>query len=78
VSNESKISHWAYRAARQTIDGEVEWSVREVYFDTEDVALGWTLDAIAPTGDTREELAETLRRMILGLEHDALDLDAPN
>jgi hypothetical protein len=70
------ISHWSYRATKKTIDGEVEWAVREVYFDNAGHAVGWTGDAIAPTGDNLDELRESLRRMLSGINHEPLDLDA--
>ena len=75
--NQVKVTHWGYRAAKRTVDGEVEWTVREVYFDKAGNPLGWT-EPIAASGDTCTELAHTLRRMRQdALSHAPLDLDTP-
>ncbi|MGV8972231.1 MAG: hypothetical protein ACOH10_07900 [Rhodoglobus sp.] len=73
---------WRYMPARQTIDGEELWTVREVYDGT-----SWTANGIAPTADSFEGLLDVLRMMtrdmerMLALEdryvlHPFVDLDA--
>ena len=63
---------WRYMAARETFQGEEEWTIREVYEDT-----SWGVVAIAPSGDSPRDLIEVLRTMLLEVEHrDFLDLDA--
>lgn len=65
---------WRYLAARETIRGEEEWTIREVYEGTD--WSGWSSNDAAPSGSTLEELREDLRRMLLDIEHrDFLDLD---
>lgn len=59
-------------AARETVDGEEVWSIREVYDGT-----GWTARDAAPSASTHDELREVLRMMTFDIEHrDYLDLDA--
>ena len=59
-------------AARETVDGEEVWSIREVYDGT-----GWTARDAAPSASTHDELREVLRMMMFDIEHrDYLDLDA--
>lgn len=56
--------HWNYRVTRREVDGEVEFTIREVYYDIEKPGdIGWTESAIAPSGETLEELLEDLERM---------------
>ena len=63
---------WRYMAARETFQGEEEWTIREVYEGT-----SWGVVAIAPSGDSHRDLIEVLRTMLLEAEHrDFLDLDA--
>ena len=59
-------------AARETVQGEEVWSIREVYD-----GKGWTARDAAPVGSTHDELREVLRMMAFDIEHrDFLDLDA--
>ena len=63
---------WRYMSARETFQGEEEWTIREVYEGT-----SWGVVAIAPSGDSPRDLIEVLRTMLLEVEHrDFLDLDA--
>ena len=35
-NNESTITHWDYRIVKQTIDGQVQYGIHEVYFEGEE------------------------------------------
>ena len=59
-------------AARETVDGEEVWSIREVYDEN-----GWTSRDAAPIGSTHDELRKVIQMMAFDIEHrDFLDLDA--
>ena len=55
---------WNYRVIRTVydIEGEelVDFSIHEVYYDTEGKAVMMTEDAVAPAGDTMEEFKDDL------------------
>lgn len=55
---------WNYRMTkRMEYDVEV-YEIREVYYDDEGGVRGWTEEAMAPYGETPEELFETLNKML--------------
>ena len=59
-------------AARETVQGDEVWSIREVYD-----GKSWTARDAAPIGSAHDELREVLRMMAFDIEHrDFLDLDA--
>lgn len=59
----NKVSAVAYWDYRMVLAGNGEWGIREVFYDKDDVVLGWTGYPAAPWGDTPEELAGVLTRM---------------
>lgn len=65
---------WRYVFARDQIDTEDRFTVRELYTDHETGALSWSTEPIAPHGETWAELADDLIRMEQCFGQDMLDL----
>jgi hypothetical protein len=62
-----------YIAARETVAGEEQWTIREYYPDLN----AWTPDAMEPFGKTIEDLAYDIALMLDAVEDSIfLDLDA--
>ena len=51
---------WHYQVRHRVDNGEDLYDIVEVY----DNPIGWTKDSIAPLGETKRELLDTLNRMI--------------
>lgn len=51
---------WHYQMRKRIIDDEEIYDIVEIY-DQDNV---WTMDGIAPIGNTKEELIQDLERMI--------------
>ncbi|WP_109209148.1 MULTISPECIES: hypothetical protein [Microbacterium] len=64
---------WDYLFAREIRDGKERWSIREVHID-DDGSISWIAEACDPGGDTAQELATDLSRMLLAIEKPILDL----
>lgn len=69
---------WRYRVTRGTthhFDGSTEdfYAIREVYTDS-DGSLSWTVDAMAPTGDSLQELRADFELMQRAFDEPVLDL----
>ena len=66
---------WNHRVFRTTTPGGTDWyDIREVYYNR----VGgrpdsYTAEAIAPGGETIEELRENLQYMLNALDHPVLD-----
>ena len=70
---------WNYRLTRRTVCGEEQYSIREVYYHSApcyEASIGWS-DPIDVTGDTAEEVRETLHRMLEACDKPVLDVDTP-
>jgi hypothetical protein len=68
---------WRYVFAKDERDGEVTWTVRELYTGADGSVLSWTAEPVAARGDTWQELAEDLIRMEKAFgAREALDLTA--
>ena len=52
---------WRYRVFRSDLEGEVSYSIHEVY--TTDDGISWTTDEMSPRGETLRGLADDLERM---------------
>lgn len=66
---------WRYVFARDKIDTEDWFTVREVYTDSETGAVSWwTAEPVVPSGETWAELVEDLIRMQRCFGEDMLDL----
>lgn len=61
---------WRYVVSREVLQGEEVFAIREDY-----EGYGYTVDEIAPSGYSREDLVWTLERMLeAAREGDVLDL----
>ncbi|MDD3897282.1 MAG: hypothetical protein PHU04_05620 [Candidatus Peribacteraceae bacterium] len=69
---------WHYQATHRVVDGHDVYEVREVYVGIEgDDDVSWTMDAIAPFGNTKEELIECLELMLADVKkYPVLEVDA--
>lgn len=64
------MTTWRYQATHHTVNGEDVYEVREVYAGlATDGSLSWTEDAIAPVGETRQELVKCLEMMLADVKH---------
>ncbi len=61
---------WRYRVFRSDLEGEVSYSIHEVY--TMDDGISWTTDEMSPRGETLEELRDDLKRMRRALSEPVL------
>jgi len=67
---------WNHRVMRKKFpDGRYWFSIREVYYDEDGKVDGWTVDDIAPGGETVKELRAELKRMLACLNKPVLDAD---
>lgn len=68
---------WNHRVMRRTNEhGETWYDIHEVYYETDPCGvekLSWTEDAIAPMGETVDELREELERMLRALDKPVLE-----
>ena len=65
---------WNHRAMRTVHDnGEVAYSIREVFYDDDGTIEGWTAEAMDPHGETLDELRADLVRMLACLGKPVLD-----
>ena len=61
---------WRYRVFRSDLEGEVSYSIHEVY--TMDDGISWTTDEMSPRGETLNGLADDLERMRRALSEPVL------
>jgi len=65
---------WHYQATHRECDGADIYEVREAY--TGPAAVGWTEDAMSPSGTTLEELVEDLAMMLADVvKYPVLEVD---
>ena len=69
---DDKGAHWNYRVLKSD-DEDASFAIHEVYYDEDNTPLSWSADAIAPYGDTLEELAADLGYMVLALGQPVLN-----
>ena len=75
------MRYWNYRFTKQTVKPpnqapEIQYAIREVYYDDHDNIVAWTEDPIDFVGDTPEEVADSLRRALESHEKGVVDLDS--
>jgi hypothetical protein len=72
---------WNHRVIRRECTGETWYEIHECFYDSkqDEIPTSWTVNAIAPVGETPEGLVLTLQRMmdavkkpILAIEGDTL------
>lgn len=73
---EARLTTWNYRLTVQTVDGEDEWAVREIYYDETGTPVNWSASSVAASGSSWLACADELSRMagVVGLP--AWDIDA--
>lgn len=54
---------WNHRVIKHEKDGEVWYTLHEVFYDDDGSIKGWTQDAIAPLSETRDGLYWVLDKM---------------
>jgi len=64
---------WNYHITKRDCNGEPYYEIREVYYHGDDIS--WTANPIAATGDTPEEVWDTLVMMLHACTREVLDLD---
>lgn len=68
------MNSWNFRVTRRELVGEVEYAIREIYYDENRKIIGWTENASAPTGETNQELIEELIRMLAATQDKVIDI----
>lgn len=66
---------WNYRVTRRTVQDEVAYEIREVYYSVDGKIKMWSTHAMAPFGETKDELKQNLEQMMSCLTEPVLDLD---
>ena len=66
---------WNHRVVRHEDKGQVYYQIHEAFYEEGQPADSITTEAITPFGETVEELAEELRRMLKATEHPALNYE---
>ena len=73
------MTTWNYRVCKETYgkntnDEEVYYSIREVYYDGDEIA-SVTENAVGVSGSTIDEIKYSLEKMQLALNKDVVDVD---
>jgi hypothetical protein len=78
-ASDSKASEVAYWNYRMMLADNGEWGIREVFYDKDDVIVGWTSYPCVAWGETPEELTDVLARMQKAADRPPLvETDLPN
>jgi len=70
---------WEHRVFRKVEDATLDWEnevfyfIGEVYYDDNDAIDNWTVDEVAPYGNSFEELRESINRMMEATNKPVLD-----
>ena len=67
---------WRYCITRTTTPDGYWYEVREVYYNAEGEVEGWTVDEVAPCGDSVNDVRSDLERMTEALHRPILDISA--
>ena len=72
------MGHWNHRVMKRANEhGETWYEIHEVFYDhgqgESEPRLSWTEEAIAPVGETLEELKTELERMLRACDAPVLD-----
>jgi hypothetical protein len=71
-----RTTHFNYRVTVQRIDGEEDWAVRELYYDSNGNVVLWSKDPIGMAASTYPELVAELNRFVEAMAEPVFDLDA--
>ena len=67
---------WNYRILRTSHpEGQVTYSIHEVYYSKDGTIVGWTQDPSEAYGETVEELRKTLEMMGQALDHTVIEVN---
>lgn len=66
---------WSYRVTKQSYAEEVEYTIREVYYDEHGNVEGWTKRGVGISGDSLKELRSDLEYFLSAFNYPVLDLD---
>lgn len=67
---------WNFRLTRRTYDGEVQYAIREVYYNADGIPVAATVNPVPVTGETADEVVQDLMRMLAACsEEDVVELD---
>ena len=68
---------WNHRVMKRVeFDGDDDWyQIHEVFYDSNRQPESWTVEGIAPGGNTLEELRDELIRMLEATEKEILDYE---
>ena len=73
------MSHWNHRIIKKTYKTpdytEDEYGVYEVFYDENDEIIGWTMEPIRITGETKEDLRWVLDRINEAMKKEVLSFE---
>jgi hypothetical protein len=75
-SEEHEMSHWNYRVVKRCSPDhpdEPAYQIHEVYYNDQGEPDAFTVDAVAPLGETPEELKADLQAMLRALDAPVLE-----
>ena len=68
--------NWNYRVCKKVDDiGDVLFEVHEAYYNNAGELCAMTNEAVAPIGETLEELADDIKKMLAAFDAPVLDVD---
>jgi hypothetical protein len=69
------MAHWNYRVVKDNFKADGPYySIREVYYDSNNDITLWSVDDMAPHGETAEALWVDIQRMSMALDKATLIL----
>ena len=71
---------WNHRVMKhKEADGDDDWyQIHEVYYNSKRKPKSWTVEGIAPGGNTLEDLRDELLKMLEATEKEILDYERSN
>lgn len=70
------MGYWNYRVFKETIGKEVQFSIREAYYDNKKtVPHSWTCEPAAAVGENEKEVKKDLFWMRKAFQYPVIDLD---
>jgi len=58
------MSYWKYAVVKRKYEHETSYEIHELYFNEDNSLHAFTENGVAPYGETKEELFETLMMML--------------
>lgn len=70
------MRHWNYRIMkRKNSEGQFEFGIYEVHYDSNGKVEGWTENPLTPTHESKEDLKSELKNMMTAFEKETLIYD---